>query len=161
MKSLQQAFLTAIAGLILLLLAVSPSHAQAVGFGPVIGSLPDGAIMNVTPVATADRRYVRMTMNPQFIGAQGFNTWTVPGAVSGGGGGFGFNGGGLGGTAFGGYGPGYGYQYGNAYGPAYVEPAFTGGLGGIPVPPPQTYNALGPLGGAIRRSTRANWYYGP
>jgi hypothetical protein len=123
------------------------ARAQGIGFGQTIGTIPDGAMLNVAPVASADRRYVRMTVNPQFVGVQGFTTWTVPAAV--GGGGFGFNGGGFaGGGNFGG-------AYGGWNGPVSVEPAYAGGLGGMP--PPQTYNALGPLSGAIQRSTRAGW----
>ncbi len=128
------------------------ARAQGIGFGQTIGTIPDGAMLNVTPVASADRRYVRMTLNPQFVGVQGFTTWTVPAAV--GGGGFGFNGAGNFGGPFGGGGN-FGGGYGGWNGPVYVEPAYTGGLGGMPLPPSQTYNALGPLSGAIQRSTRA------
>jgi hypothetical protein len=79
----------------------------SVAFFPVIGSVPDGAFMNnVTPVVSADRRYVRIVgLSPQFIGFDRFDTFNVPAAVSGGGGfggGGGGGGGGLGG--FGGFG---------------------------------------------------------
>jgi hypothetical protein len=70
----------------IVLLAPSASG-QAVAFAPVIGSFPDGVTMSATPVVSADRRYVRLTMNPQFTALQGFNTYLVPAAVSGGPGG--------------------------------------------------------------------------
>ena len=74
----------------------------AVGYIPNIGSINDGASLNVTPVVSADRRYVRMTLLPVFNQVNGFEVFTIPGAVAGvGGGGFG-GGGGLGGGAGGG-----------------------------------------------------------
>ena len=41
----------------------------AVAFQPGIGFVPDGATLNVTPVVSADRRYVRLSVNPYFISA--------------------------------------------------------------------------------------------
>ena len=83
-----------------------PAQAQfgppgAVAFQPTIGSVLDGAALNVTPVVSADRRYVRLGVNPYFNAVEGFNTVVVPAAV-GGGGGFGGFGGGFGGRAGGG-----------------------------------------------------------
>ena len=79
---------------------------SVVAFSPVIGTAPDGAILNnVTPVVSADRRYVRIVgLNPLFVGVDRFDTFNVPAAVSGGGGfgGGGFGGGGFGGGGFGG-----------------------------------------------------------
>ena len=82
-----------------------PAHAQgAAAFVPVIGSFPDGVQMNAVPVVSADRRYVRLTMNTQFTSLQSFTTVEIPLAVGGGGiGGFGgFGGGGGGGGGAGG-----------------------------------------------------------
>jgi type II secretory pathway component GspD/PulD (secretin) len=59
--------------------------AGAVAFQPTIAPLPDGVILNVTPVVSADRRYVRMTMSPFFQTFIAFDTFTIPAAVGGGG----------------------------------------------------------------------------
>lgn len=69
----------------------TPARGQAVGFGPVIGQFQDGAMMGVTPVATADRRHVRIGGGVAFTGLQGMDVVNVPAAVAGGrgvGGGF-------------------------------------------------------------------------
>ena len=83
------------------------ANAQGVAYYPVVGVIPDGVTMSVTPVASADRRYVRLAVNPNFIAVSQFDTFPVPGAVGGGGlggpgalaglGGLGLGGGGLGG----------------------------------------------------------------
>jgi type II secretory pathway component GspD/PulD (secretin) len=57
----------------------------AVAFQPTVGTLPDGVIMFVTPVVSADRRYVRMTLTPFFQTFIQFDTISVPAAVGGGG----------------------------------------------------------------------------
>jgi type II secretory pathway component GspD/PulD (secretin) len=57
----------------------------AVAFQPSVGLLPDGVIMSVTPVVSADRRYVRMTMAPFFQTFIEFQTIAIPAAVGGGG----------------------------------------------------------------------------
>ena len=95
----------------LLSLVPATSKAQAVAFMPGIGSFPNGAMMSATPVVSADRRYVRLTVNPQFTVLQGFDSYSVPGAVTGGGqtgigglGGIGGAGGGGGGGIGGGVG---------------------------------------------------------
>lgn len=59
--------------------------AGSVAFFPQIGNIPDGVTLNVTPVVSADRRYVRMTLSPQFITFVQFDTFSVPAAVGGGG----------------------------------------------------------------------------
>jgi type II secretory pathway component GspD/PulD (secretin) len=60
--------------------------AGAVAYQPVPAALPDGVIFNVTPVVSADRRYVRMTLNPFFQTFIEFQTFSFPtGAVGGGG----------------------------------------------------------------------------
>jgi type II secretory pathway component GspD/PulD (secretin) len=57
----------------------------AVAFTPQIGSVPNGVTMTVTPVVSADRRYVRMTLSPFFNTNNGFTTFQFPslGAVGG------------------------------------------------------------------------------
>ncbi|MDR3636713.1 MAG: hypothetical protein P4L84_23115 [Isosphaeraceae bacterium] len=71
----------------LAVLLAPSANAQAVAFQPVVGSFPDGAMMSATPVVSADRRYVRISVNPQFTALNGFDNFQVPGAVSGGPGG--------------------------------------------------------------------------
>ncbi len=70
--------------------------AGAVAFSPTVSTFPDGVFMSVTPVVSADRRYVRMTLSPTFNVLQGFDTFTIPAAV--GGGGFGGTGVGINGS---------------------------------------------------------------
>ena len=101
----------------------------AVAFQPSIGFIPNGATMTVTPVVSADRRYVRLSVNPFFNTVNGFTTYTSQlGAV----GGTGFGGfGGMNGVNAGG---GAGMGPGGAMGPG--GPLFTGyGLAG-PLPTP-------------------------
>ncbi len=62
---------------------------SAVAFFPVVGSIPIGVTLSVTPVVSADRRYVRMTLSPFFNALNGFTTIQIPAAV----GGTGFGGG--------------------------------------------------------------------
>jgi hypothetical protein len=80
-------FAVGIAAFALAALLAPPAGAQAVAFQPVVNSFPNGVMMSATPVVSADRRYVRLTMNPQFTALNGFDTYVVPGAVSGGPGG--------------------------------------------------------------------------
>ncbi len=58
----------------------------AVAYTPQIGSVPNGVTLTVTPVVSADRRYVRMTLSPFFNANNGFTTFTsqssVPSAVA-------------------------------------------------------------------------------
>jgi hypothetical protein len=86
--------------------SVAPGRVQGqvVGFAPGVGSIPDGVSLNVTPVVSADRRYVRLSMIPQFQTIDGFSNFPIPAAVGGGGnGGHGLGGlGGLGGGGNGG-----------------------------------------------------------
>ena len=60
--------------------------AGAVAFTPQISQLPDGVSLNVTPVVSADRRYVRLSLAPQFTAVTDLQTVTFPGAAVGGGG---------------------------------------------------------------------------
>ncbi len=91
------------------LMAHGRAEAQAIGFQPGVGTIPDGVSLNVTPVVTADRRYVRLSLNANFSTINGFSNFPVAGAVGGGGVGGGLRGGGGGlGGAFGGAGGGAG-----------------------------------------------------
>jgi hypothetical protein len=87
-----------------LALVVSSARAQGVAFQPVVGAIPNGPSLGVTPAVSIDRRYVRLGINAQFIAVQGFNTYLVPAAVGGGPGGPGALGGvglrGVGGEQF-------------------------------------------------------------
>lgn len=122
-----------------LVLLPAEASGQAVGFAPQIGYAPDGAVLYVTPVASADRRYVRMTLSPQFYGFQGFETVSVPAAVGGGGGGLNAGFGGFNGAAFGTGGMGFGPNMG-LYQGALTAPSY------------------GPLMGTIRsRTGRGRW----
>jgi hypothetical protein len=72
---------------------------QAVAFDPIIGIAPSGQTLTVTPAVSADRRYVRLSVNGFFNTVNGFSSFTTPlGAVGGvGSGAGGLGGGGLGG----------------------------------------------------------------
>jgi type II secretory pathway component GspD/PulD (secretin) len=59
--------------------------AGAVAFQPQIQTFPDGVQLFVTPVVSADRRYVRMSLNPIFTVLEGFDNFVIPAAVGGGG----------------------------------------------------------------------------
>jgi hypothetical protein len=81
----------------------TPVRAQAVAFQPVVTPFPSGVGLDVTPSVSADRRYVRMGIGVSFTSLLGFDTYSVPAAVSGGmngaigglgGGGMGMGGGG-------------------------------------------------------------------
>ena len=69
----------------LVLLVPGPSRGQAVGFAPQFGSAPDGVFLPVTPVATYDRRYVRISASPLFTNITDVFTFTTTGAITGGG----------------------------------------------------------------------------
>jgi type II secretory pathway component GspD/PulD (secretin) len=55
----------------------------SVAFFPSVQSFPNGVTLMVTPVVSADRRYVRMTLSPFFTAIEGFDTISVPAAVGG------------------------------------------------------------------------------
>ena len=87
----------------------------AVGYQPVITILPEGTMLSVTAVVSADRRYVRITASPQFTGIGEVNTFNFATGSSdtgqGGTGGQGYSGmfgGGGGNSGSGGYGGGSG-----------------------------------------------------
>src|SRR4051794_2061840 len=102
---------------------VPAARGQGVAFQPVVGAIPNGPTLGVTPAVSIDRRYVRLGVNPQFIGVEGFNTFLVPGAVGGGPGGPG--GGGLGLGAVG------GGQF-RAGMDGIISPAMESGFDGVP-----------------------------
>jgi hypothetical protein len=77
--------MASIAAVGLFALLAPHSRAQAVAFQPVVSSFPNGATLSATPVVSADRRYVRLTVNPVFNSLIGFDAFSVPAAVSGGG----------------------------------------------------------------------------
>jgi hypothetical protein len=70
----------------------------AVGYQPVIITLPEGANMSAVAVVSSDRRYVRITPQPLFSGITKVNTFNYAtgssGTSNGGSGGAGFSGGG-------------------------------------------------------------------
>ena len=55
----------------------------SVAFVPTPSPLPNGVTLTVTPVVSADRRYVRLTISPLFNTIAGFTTIQVPAAVGG------------------------------------------------------------------------------
>src|SRR5262249_55529557 len=55
----------------------------SVAFIPSVGTFPNGVLLSTTPVVSADRRYVRMTLSPTFTALNGFTTIQVPAAVGG------------------------------------------------------------------------------
>jgi hypothetical protein len=81
--------------------AQSQARAQAVAFQPVVTPFPSGVTLDVTPTTSADRRYVRMGIGVSFTSLIGFDTYSVPAAVSGGGAGMNGAIGGLGGVGMG------------------------------------------------------------
>jgi len=57
----------------------------AIIYQPVIGLIPTGQTLTVTPVVSADRRYVRLTLSPFFNALNSLSTFTFgAGAVGGG-----------------------------------------------------------------------------
>ncbi len=145
-------------------LAAMATEAPAqVAFQPVVSAFPNGVSLQATPVVSADRRYVRMTLNPQFNALEGFDTVPVPAAVGGGFGG-GFRNVGVPGTTFaaGMDGPIDPESYGNGSFPGHLPPsaspmasALLGGDAGYPDRPrlAPTPSAHAPRQ-AARRPTR-------
>ncbi|MFK7817163.1 MAG: hypothetical protein AB8G99_00470 [Planctomycetaceae bacterium] len=84
----------------------------AVGFTPIVQTIPEGIFLNVTAVISADRRYVRLQLSPNFtnivdvftfsFASGGAGVGGIGGAGGGGIGGGGIGGGGIGGGAGGG-----------------------------------------------------------
>jgi hypothetical protein len=113
----------------------SSALAQGIAFQPEVSPLFSGALVGVTPVVSADRRYVRMSLNVSFSQINGFTNYSVPAAVSGGPGGpgalSGLNGL-LGGGGGGGGGVGRGGSLNQREGPL-AGPFAPGGDSGPPV----------------------------
>ncbi len=81
-------------GLFTLLGGFQPAAKAQVAYVPEIGLIPTGATLTVTPVVSADRRYVRVGVNAFFNNLNSFQTFSFPGGAVGGGN---FGGGGFGG----------------------------------------------------------------
>ena len=79
-----------------------------VGYSPVIMPINEGVFLQVQAVVSADRRYVRLTVQPQFTQIREVKTFTFSGGGGGGMGGGGMGGGGMGGGGMGGGGMGGG-----------------------------------------------------
>lgn len=95
----------------------SSSSAEAqVAFARVVQPFQNGVNLDVTPVVSHDRRYVRMSLNFQSTALEGFDRYSVPAAVGGTGNGGGFGGGAGGGGANGGGGRGVGALFGEPSG---------------------------------------------
>lgn len=122
--SVHRTVLTAVA--IVSLMNLVPRARAQVAFQPVVASFPSGQILNATPVVSSDRRYVRLTLYPQFTDIQGFDRFTIPAAVGGTGG--------LGGGGFGGLLGGGGGGAGGAGGGARVAAGMDGLVGPSPSP---------------------------
>ncbi len=112
---------------LVVLLGVLPNPAKAqIAYEPIPGFVPTGVTMTVTPVVSADRRYVRVGVNAFFNNLNGFSTFSFPGGAVGGGN---FGGGALGGVNVGMDGiigdEGYesGVQVGNGMNPPRRRPA--------------------------------------
>ncbi len=56
----------------------------AVAYSPTVGLIPSGVTLTVTPVVSADRRYVRLTLTPFFNALNNLQTFTFPGGAVGG-----------------------------------------------------------------------------
>lgn len=104
------------------------ARGQVVAYQPQVAAILNGAAMQVTPVVSADRRYVRVSVNAYFNSVNGFTTYTAPlaavsgggiGSIGGGGGGGGIGGVGIGGGggAVGGGGVGAGGGFAGMNGP--------------------------------------------
>ena len=111
--------------------AIGSSAKAQIAFAPVVNSFPNGVTLNVTPVVSHDRRYVRMTLNPIFNSLQGFDAYSVPFAVSGQGGRGAGGGGGLGGLGGGGLGGAGGFGGGGGAGGGFRSVTFRAGMNGL------------------------------
>jgi hypothetical protein len=128
------------------------AHGQAVGFQPIPAPLPSGVILDATPVVSADRRYVRLGIGVSFNEITGFTNYSVPAAVSGGGGAVGMNGliGGMGGL--GGLG-----GAGGVGGGAPRAGGFAGPIAGVEFPADELATPTGdPFERALRAQPGAN-----
>ena len=90
MKMMKRVTLYAV-GLFALVGCLETRVKAQIAYVPNIGFVPTGATMTVTPAVSADRRYVRLSVNAFFNDLNGFTTVSFPGGAVGGGnfGGFG------------------------------------------------------------------------
>jgi hypothetical protein len=106
----------------------------AIAYTPIVGAVPSGATLSVTPAVSADRRYVRLSVNPYFNTLNGFTSYTSQlGAVGGGGaGGFAGMNGLMGGGNLGG-------GMGMPYSGTYIAGDYSSAIAGFQ----QTYGNVG------------------
>ena len=107
---------------------------NAVGYTPIITTIPEGVTLSATAVVSADRRFVRLTLTPIFSSITSVFSYTFSGAGAGAGGGAGGGGqqggqGGFGGGAGGAGGAGGGQAGGGGGGQFGIG----GGLGSMQV----------------------------
>ncbi|MDC0262289.1 hypothetical protein OAK47_03600, partial [Planctomycetaceae bacterium] len=55
----------------------------SVGFEPIISQIPEGVFMGVAAVISADRRYVRLSVSPNFTAITSVETFSIPGGAVG------------------------------------------------------------------------------
>jgi hypothetical protein len=107
----------------------------AVAFQPTIGFIPIGSTLTVTPVVSADRRYVRLTLSPFFNSFNGFTPFSTQlaavGGIGGAGGFAGMNGV-IAADGFGGAGVGMESGAASSQGGSFF--AGNGAFGGFPFP---------------------------
>ena len=126
------------------------SQAQAIGFQPGVGVAPDGVAMTAIPAVSADRRYVRVSVDAQFSTIDGFQNIGIPFGVSGFGGlGSAGAGLGLGGAAGGAAGAGLGGGGGAGLRSVGLAmgmdgPLAGGGMGSYPAQPRGGFSASDP-----------------
>jgi hypothetical protein len=140
-----------------LLLAVGSRAEAQIAYVPGIGFIPSGETMTVTPAVSADRRYVRLSVDAFFNSFNGFTAFNIPAAV--GGGGFGGVGGGFAGMngvigqgGFGGGGAGFGGAGNGAGGAGFGGPAMgLSGRGFVPAGgQPLAGGSFGPPEGLVK-----------
>lgn len=103
----------------------------AVGFQPIITQIQDGIQLQVVAVISADRRFVRLSLGPQFNNVVDVFTFSFASGGAGGGAIGGGQGGQQGGGGFGGQGGGGGGFGGGGGGGGFGGGGFGGGFGGI------------------------------
>jgi hypothetical protein len=110
-----------------------PAKAQ-IAYSPEIGAIPSGVTMTIVPAVSADRRYVRLTVDAFFNNVNNIQTFSFPGGAVGGNFGGGFGGFGAGAAAgmngvIGDEGYESGVQVGNGMNAAGQAPAAQPGIG--------------------------------
>lgn len=126
------------------------ARAQAVAFAPTVGTIPDGVSLNAVPAVSADRRYVRLSVNANFTTVNSIQNFPIPFAVSG------LNSGGGAGAAAGLLGTPMGMN-----GPAGGGAGASGGMaasGMSPINSPQAWAGSAPIDGFY---TGDDWSWSP